>query len=61
MAAELSEYLHSLARRMHLEPAQEQDILLELEGHLEDKAAELEAQGMDRKTALKLAVFRSLD
>ena len=56
MAAELSNYLHSLARRMHLEPSQEQDILLELEGHLEDKAAELESQGMDRPTALKLAV-----
>jgi hypothetical protein len=56
MASELTTYLHSLARRLHLEPGEEQDILLELEGHLEDKAAELEAQGLDRETAYQLAV-----
>ena len=56
MAGEHSEYLDSLAQRLHLEPSEEQDILLELEGHLEDKAAELESQGMDRQTALQLAV-----
>ena len=56
MAAELTNYLHSLARRLHLEPGEEQDILLELEGHLEDKAAELEAQGLDRQAAYQLAV-----
>lgn len=56
MAAELTNYLHSLARRLHLEPGEEQDILLELEGHLEDKAAELESQGLDRQAAYQLAV-----
>lgn len=56
MAAELTNYLHSLARRLHLEPGEERDILLELEGHLEDKAAELEEQGLDRQAAYQLAV-----
>ena len=56
MAAYFTDYLHSLARRLHLEPGEEQDIILELEGHLEDKAAELESQGLDRDSALKLAV-----
>ena len=56
MAVEFTNYLHSLAQRLHLEPGEEQDIILELEGHLEDKAAELEAQGVDRESALRLAV-----
>ena len=56
MAAELTNYLHSLARRLHLEPGEEQDILMELEGNLEDKAAELESQGLDRQEAYQLAV-----
>jgi hypothetical protein len=56
MATEFADYLHSLARRLHLEPAEEQDIVLELEGHLEDKAAELESYGVDRETAFKRAV-----
>jgi hypothetical protein len=56
MAVEFTNYLHSLAHRLHLEPGEEQDIILELEGHLEDKAAELEAQGVDRESALRLAV-----
>ncbi len=56
MAAEPKHYLQALCQQLHLEPGEEQDILLELEGHLEDKAAELESQGMDRQTALQLAV-----
>ena len=56
MAIELTDYLHSLARRLHLEPGESQDIMLELEGHLEDKAAELESQGMDREAALQVAM-----
>ena len=56
MAAEFTNYLHSLARRLHLEPSEEQDIILELEGHLEDKAADLEARGLDRDAALRVAV-----
>ena len=56
MAVEFTDYLHSLARRLHLEPSEEQDIILELEGHLEDKAADLESQGLDRNVALRIAV-----
>ena len=56
MPVEFANYLHSLARQLHLEPKEEQEIILELEGHLEDKAAELEAQGVDRDAALTLAM-----
>lgn len=56
MAVEFTDYLHSLARRLHLEPNQEQDIILELEGHLEDKVADLEARGHGREAALRIAV-----
>ena len=56
MATEPKHYLQALCQQLHLDPGEEQDILLELEGHLEDKAAELESQGMDRQTALQLAV-----
>ena len=56
MAVEFTDYLHSLARRLHLEPSEEQDIILELEGHLEDKAADLESRGLERGVALRIAV-----
>jgi hypothetical protein len=56
MVVEFTDYIHSLARRLHLEPSEEQDIILELEGHLEDKAADLEARGLDRDVALRIAV-----
>ncbi len=56
MAAEFTDYLHSLARRLRLEPNEEREIILELEAHLEDKAADLEASGLDREAALRTAV-----
>jgi hypothetical protein len=56
MPFELTNYLHALARRLHLDPAEKDEIIQELEGHLEDKAAELEAQGVDRDTAMARAV-----
>ena len=49
-------YLNSLAERLHLDPNEEQDIVLELQAHLEDKAAELQAEGLDREAALAQAV-----
>ena len=39
-----------------MEPREEQDIILELEGHLEDKTADFETRGLDRDLALKVAV-----
>lgn len=56
MAVDYSDYLATLTRQLHLEPNQEQEIILELEGHLEDKVAELESQGHNRETALNLAI-----
>ena len=56
MPFEVTNYLHSLARKLHLDPAEKDDIIQELEAHLEDKAAELETQGVDRDTAMARAV-----
>lgn len=56
MPFELANYLHALARRLHLDPAEKDEIILELEAHLEDKAAELETQGVDKDTAMARAV-----
>ncbi len=56
MAAELANYLQSLARQLRLAPAEEKEIIQELEGHLEDKAAELESMGLDREIALTRAM-----
>lgn len=54
---ELSSYLSSLARQLHLGSAQEErEILQELEGHLEDKVCDLEALGVDHGTALDRAM-----
>ena len=56
MPGSINNYLNSLARRLHLDPQNEREILEELQAHIEDKAAELEAQGLDRETALNCAV-----
>ncbi len=56
MPGAINNYLNSLARRLHLDPNREQEIIEELQGHIEDKAAEFEAEGVDRETALSLAV-----
>ena len=56
MPIDVTNYLSSLAKRLHLDPREEQEILLELQGHLEDKAAELESEGMDRDSAVARAV-----
>ena len=56
MTFEVTNYLHALARRLHLDPAQKDEIIQELEAHLEDKAAELETQGVDHDTAVARAV-----
>jgi hypothetical protein len=56
MTFEVTNYLHALARKLHLDPDEKDEIIQELEGHLEDKAAELETQGVDRDTAMARAV-----
>ena len=56
MPGPINNYLNSLARRLHLDPQHEREILEELQAHIEDKAAELEAGGLDRETALNCAV-----
>ncbi|MCH9017153.1 MAG: hypothetical protein IIB89_05255, partial [Chloroflexi bacterium] len=56
MPFEATNYLYSLARRLHLDPAKKDEIIRELEAHLEDKTAELEAQGVDHDTAMARAV-----
>ncbi len=56
MPGPINNYLNALARRLHLDPQHEREILEELQAHIEDKAAELEAQGLDRETALNCAV-----
>ena len=45
-----------MARRLHLDPAEKDEIIQELEAHLEDKAAELETQGIDHDAAVSRAV-----
>ena len=56
MPFEVTYYLQSLAWRLHLDPAEKDEIIQELESHLADKAAELETQGVDRETAMARAV-----
>ena len=56
MPGAINNYLNALARRLHLDPHHEREILEELQAHIEDKAAELEAQGMDRESALAAAI-----
>ena len=56
MPLEVKYYLYALARRLHLDPAKKDEIIRELEAHLEDKTAELESQGVDHDAAMTRAV-----
>ncbi|PKB79023.1 MAG: hypothetical protein BZY88_15450 [SAR202 cluster bacterium Io17-Chloro-G9] len=56
MASDIGSYIRSLTRQLRLDPAEEREITLELEGHLEDKAAEFQARGSSREEALDLAI-----
>ena len=56
MPFEVTNYLYALARNLHLNPAEKDEIIQELEAHLEDKAAELETQGIDHDAAVSRAV-----
>ncbi len=56
MPFEATNYLHTLARRLRLDPVKKDEIIQELEAHLEDKAAELETQGIDHDAAVARAV-----
>ena len=57
MPGAINNYLNSLARRLHLDgPLRERGLLEELQAHIEDKAADLEAEGVDRETAMASAV-----
>jgi hypothetical protein len=48
-------YLHAMARKLYLDLLEKDEIIQELEGHLEDKAAELEVYGLDPEMAMACA------
>jgi hypothetical protein len=56
MRAELQGYFHALARRLRLEPRKEREIILELEAHLEDRARELQEEGLTPEEAYSRAI-----
>ena len=56
MLFEATNYLHTLAGRLHLDPAEKNEIIQELEAHLEDKATELETPWIDHDVAVARAV-----
>jgi hypothetical protein len=56
MPFEVRNYLYQMTRKLYLDRSEKDEILKELEGHLEDKAAELKLQGLDPQTAMVRAV-----
>ena len=56
MRVDVTSYLKALGERLHLDPREERDIILELETHLEDSASDLESQGVDHEAAVATAV-----
>ena len=53
---ETDSFVGVLSRNIHLRAAKKKEIISELEDHLEDKAVELEIQGVRRETAAGLAL-----
>ena len=56
MDAELHPYLSKLARQLKLDPGTQHEIILELQGHLEEKVKDLEEEGLPKGEALARAV-----
>lgn len=49
-------YLDEMGKQLHLDPKEEQEILHELEVHIEDRVCELLDQGLSREAALQNAL-----
>lgn len=58
MRQELSAYLESIRSGLWLDPGQEQEIIQELGGHLEDEVAEMRWRGVEEAEALRQATAR---
>ena len=56
MSAVKRGYLNDLGRQLHLEPREQEEILHELEAHIEDKAQELMEDGVSSDEALSHAL-----
>lgn len=56
MPSEVRAYLQDLRKRLRLAPGKAQDILRELEAHLEDRTAELIEKGLSREQAVRQAL-----
>ncbi|GBD10808.1 hypothetical protein HRbin23_00458 [bacterium HR23] len=56
MLPEARAYLHDLRRRLRIAPSKAQEILRELEAHLEDRTAELMEMGLPRDQAVRQAL-----
>ena len=52
----LQNYLHALTRKLKLDPNTNREIVLELQGHLEEKTQELEEEGLTYEEALSQAM-----
>lgn len=59
MTTEVRVYLKSLKRALHLDPRREREILLEIQSHVQDRALELQEQGMSPDASMEEAL-RSL-
>ena len=56
MDGELHSYFHALTRKLKLDPNTSREIVLELQGHLEEKIQELEEEGLTHDEALSRAM-----
>ncbi|MBI2856262.1 MAG: hypothetical protein HYX93_05380 [Chloroflexi bacterium] len=56
MATDVRSYFRSLQRGLHLDPLQETDILREIQSHVEERALELQEQGVPPEDALREAL-----
>lgn len=56
MPAEVRTYFQDLRKRLRLAPSKAQEILRELEAHLEDRTAELMEKGIPREQAVRQAL-----
>ena len=56
MSTDLKVYLNSLKRALHLDPRQEREILWEIQSHVQERAQELQDQGMSADDSMEEAL-----
>jgi hypothetical protein len=56
LRVDLSNYFHNIKQNLHLDPASEKEIILELKTHVEDESTEMQKAGLSEAEAIEKSI-----